>query len=420
MNKVRDSRPIFSLRLRASGTIAIFIVSLMPTFLATYAVGQTYSVLYAFRGTPDGENPQSSLVIDANGNLYGTTYQGGIQDCIGYGFGCGTVFRINKNGRETILHNFISGLDGLWPIGGVIRDAAGNLYGTTSEGGGTNHGTFIKVNRHGGERVLHSFTGGDGTYPSADLVFDGQGNLYGTTTFGGGSDGGTVFKFDVNQKFSVLFSFSYGYYPRAGLAVDSQGTLYGTTWQGGDTNYCGGYGCGLVFKLTQKGKFTSLYAFTGGSDGTNPLGALVRDKAGNLYGTTSYGGDLSCSLGYYVGCGVVFKITATGKFKVLHTLSMQEGAASYAGLVLDKAGNLYGTASAGGAYGDGSVFELQKDGTFRVLHSFAGGLDGANPLGRLVFDAAGSLYGTTSYGGNLTCYSGITGAGCGTVFKITP
>lgn len=417
MTTAPDSRSTFLPRLRTIGTIVI--ASLATA--SSYALGQTYSVLYAFRGAPDGQGPQSSLVLDANGNLYGTTYEGGIQDCIGYGFGCGTVFRINRNGRETILHNFISGpLDGLWPLAGVIRDAAGNLYGTTSQGGESSYGTLFKINPQGRERVLHSFTHGDGSYPIADLVFDGQGNLYGTTTFGGSRDGGTVFKYDVTKRFSVLYSFSYGFYPRAGLAVDSQGKLYGTTWQGGDTDYCGGYGCGVVFKLNQKGKFTSLYDFTGGSDGSNPLGGLVRDKAGNLYGTTSYGGDLSCSLGYNVGCGVVFKITATGIFKVLHTFSMQEGAASYAGLVMDKTGNLYGTTSAGGAYGYGTVFELQKGGVFRVLHSFAGGLDGASPLGRLVFDEAGSLYGTTFYGGDLACYTIIRASGCGTVFKITP
>jgi uncharacterized repeat protein (TIGR03803 family) len=242
--------------------------------------------------------------MDAAGNLYGTTYYGGAY------FG-GTVFKLDTSGTETVLYNF-TGADGLDPDGGLILDKAGNLYGTASSGGAGGFGTVFKLNTSG-MTVLYSFTGGaDGSNPSSGLVMDAAGNFYGTTVFGGGygcrsNCGGTVFMVDKTGKETVLYSFlggTDGNNPYSGLVRDAAGNLYGTTLYGGGDG-CAGRGCGTVFMVDKTGKEIILHSFTGGTDGGSP-GDLVR-AAGNLYGITKYGGNLSCNPPN--GCGVVFKVT---------------------------------------------------------------------------------------------------------------
>jgi uncharacterized repeat protein (TIGR03803 family) len=270
------------------------------------------AVLYRFKNSdgPDGGAPSGSLVRDAQGNLYGTTTGGGTYDR-------GAVFKVDPAGNETVLYSFTDGPDGGIPQSGLIRDEQGNLYGTTLSGGGPDYyGTVFKVDPTGAETVLHSFTGSpDGRDPIGGLIRDQEGNLYGTTSSGGTHSGGTVFKLDSSGKETVLYSFTGaadGQYPAAGVIRDEKGNLYGTTVFGGTSSNpaCSpnGSGCGVVFKLDPAGKETVLYAFSSGADGSNPYAPLVRDKAGNLYGTTNLGGNFGGECGLY-GCGVVFKVT---------------------------------------------------------------------------------------------------------------
>jgi uncharacterized repeat protein (TIGR03803 family) len=268
--------------------------------------------------------------------------------------------------------------------------------------------------------VLHRFKGSptDGAQPVSGLIRDSAGNLYGTTSVGGPSTGatnaGVVFKLDKTGE-TVLHSFTGGAdgaSPTAGVIQDSAGNLYGTTRYGGSSSRCS-YGCGVVFKLDTTGTETVLYSFTGGADGDAPNAGVIRDSAGNFHGTTYTGGIVthSCSS----GCGVVFKLDTTGTETVVHRFGgPTDGANPTAGLIGDSAGNLYGTTYNGGASGAGVVFKLDTTGTATVLYNFTGKADGGNPSG-VIRDSAGNLYGTTSAGGivNQTCTFG-----CGVVFKL--
>jgi uncharacterized repeat protein (TIGR03803 family) len=301
--------------------------------------------------------------MDAAGNLYGTTLQGG-------DFGAGTVFMVNPSGHETVLYAFTGLYDGALPYSGLLMDAAGNLYGTASSGGFPAFtGLVFKLDTSGHETVLYYFMNrGDGAYPLASVIMDANGNLYGTTYYGGTSGAGTVFKVDAAGTETVLYSFTGGNdgsNPVAGVSMDADGNLYGTTEFGGSSPNCGPFGCGVVFKLTKKGTVTILYTFTGaGGDGANPTAGLVRDAKGNLYGTTEYGG--------------------------------------------------------GGSNGAGMVFKLDKTGKETKLEVFTGGKDGGFPYAGLIRDKAGNLYGTGQLGGNLADCSSNISNGCGVVFKITP
>jgi uncharacterized repeat protein (TIGR03803 family) len=378
----------------------------------------TFQTLYSFRGGTDGIGP-NGVVLDKAGNLYGTTEAGGETSCPLNGSpGCGVVFRVNKAGKEAVLYRFSGDSpDQGGPFGSVIRDAAGNLYGTTS-GLPLFAGTVFTVEKAGRQTVLYSFKGGaDGGTPEAGLIQDANGNLYGTTVFGGAFGQGVVFKLDTVGIESVLHSFKGlgdGTNTLAPLIRDAAGNLYGTASGGGSFHGpCAGSGCGTVFKLAPNGKLTVLHTFTGGSDGASPL-ALVRDAAGNLIGTASSGGDPDCMVGGVPGCGVVFKLDAAHKLTVLHTFTGGfDGGIPTTGLAQDAAGNLYGTTTAGGDSGRGVVFRLDTTGKLTVLHAFTGGSDGGNP-NSVVLDSAGNLFGTATTGGR------CTDQGCGVVFKIAP
>jgi uncharacterized repeat protein (TIGR03803 family) len=268
------------------------------------------SILYSFgpsSGT-DGQGPIAALTMDSAGNLYGTAGSGGAN-------GTGAVFKVTLSGTETFLYSFgpTSGTDAQDPSeGGLIMDSAGNFYGTTYYGGTNGTGAVFKITRLGAESVLYSFgpsTGIDGRYPIAGLIMDSAGNFYGTTTYGGTNDTGTVFKITASGTESVLYSFGPstgidGQTPTAGLIMDSAGNLYGTTRYGGaNGNGTLGSGTGTVFKITPAGTESILYSFGPGSgtDGQEPLAGLIVDSAGNLYGTTSSGGANKFT-------GTVFKI----------------------------------------------------------------------------------------------------------------
>jgi uncharacterized repeat protein (TIGR03803 family) len=250
------------------------------------------TVLYSFGSVfGDGTGPESSLILDSHGNLYGTTDTGGAADS-------GTVFKVTPKGTQTVLYSFMGGSDGYLAQGGVIMDTSGNLYGTTSLGGESGLGMVFKLTPDGKETVLHSFTGdGDANNPAASLIMDDTENLYGTAQSGGSKGVGAVFKLTPDGRESVLYSFAGGndgINPACSLIIDANGNLFGTTPAGGAN------GSGTVFKLTAAGKEKVLYAFTGGSDGASPQYGLIMDARSSLYGTTSYGGEAQD--------GTVFKI----------------------------------------------------------------------------------------------------------------
>jgi len=330
--------------------------------------------LHSFDVT-DGEEPFERLVRDGAGNLYGTTAFGGRMTCVS---GCGVVFKLDDGGHETVMYKFRKPPDGYSPNSSLVRDHLGNLYGITESGGAYSSGTIFRVNKNGKEKVLHDFTGGsDGCVPVAGLISDSAGNLYGATAQGGfglcDQGYGVVFKLDTTGTLTVLHNFDFGdgAYPESILLLDEAGNLYGTT-EGGGSGECGFGGCGTVFKLSPQPDGTwsggAVYYFcslSGCADGRGPTsGPLARDSAGNLYGTTTFGGQSRCNGS---GCGVVFKIGA--------------------------------------------------DGGETVIYSFTHGADGAFPIAGLTIDASGRLYGVAQNGGDEKC---SPPHGCGTVFRITP
>ncbi len=282
----------------------------------------TETVLYSFCSNAkctDGARP-AGLAIDAQGNLYGTTGSGGGYSRACENLPCGTVFRVSRahgENKETRLYSFTGKSDGGVPGAGLLRDAKGNLYGTSTFSSGDGWGTVFRVALAAGkwtQSTLYRISGGPDTGPYAGLIKDAQGNLYGTTNGDGTFDDGTVFKLDTSGNETVLHSFSGtngdGGSPRAELVLDGQGNLYGTTVAGGDSSCDPPYGCGTVFKLDTSGNETVLHSFSGDADGSFPYAGLVLDGQGNLYGTTFNGGLNTCDNGASgEGCGVVFKLT---------------------------------------------------------------------------------------------------------------
>ena len=411
-------------RATATWLAAVAIASL--TF-AGNAWAASEIVLYTFSGASDGTRPWAGLAFDQQGNLYGTAASSGPG-------GLGTVFEltpVNGGGWQlSVLFAFTGGNDGGNPYAGVTFDAQGNLYGTTQAGGAYGAGTVFELSPAMGggwtESVLYSFSGGtDGKSPFSGVILDPEGNLYGTTNAGGTYSLGTVFKLTPpgggggGWSESVLHSFSNihdGANPYAGLVRDYQGNLYGTT-------VAGGSGAGTVFKLAPPANRETtwtesvIHSFRGGRDGAAPYADLILDAAGNLYGTTSGGG-----IGQY-GYGIVFMLSPPNPGKVTWTESAiyrftgknGDGAYPYARLVLDGQGNLYGTTQNGGARA-GTVFKLSPpigNGPWieTVLYSFASLPNGAYPFAGVILDNKGNLYGTTSLGGRY---------GVGVVFEIMP
>lgn len=402
---------------------------------ATPAATAGFKVLSSFAASyKNGASPEAGLFRDAAGNLYGTTEIGGdTKTCSIGNIGCGVVFKLNSKGLETVLHDFCYPCaDGAYPQAGLIMDSAGNLYGTTTRGnGGNGYGTVFEVDNGGQFSVVYTFcTPTCGESPEAGLIEDAAGNLYGTASEGGTGGHGTVFKLAPPAQQggtwteTVLYDFcsapncTDGQNPTGGLIVDAAGNFYGTT--GGDAN-CSPSACGTVFKLDTTNQETVLYSFCSApacTDGKLPRGGVIMDTAGNLYGTAAYGGISGppCYSGVG-GCGTVFEVDNTGQFSVLYTFcsapSCADGNTPFAGLIMDAAGNLYGTTRYGGATADnsnGTVFKLtqptQPGGTWTetVLHSFCsiGGYnctDGAEPWSGLIMDASGNLYGTATGGG---------------------
>jgi len=328
------------------------------------------------------------------------------------------VNAVSAASKEKVLYSFTGGNDGGQPVAKLIFDKSGNLYGTTANGGAHNSGAVFKLARSNGgwkETVLHSFTGGiDGGYPLADLIFDNAGKLYGTAAQGGANGLGVIFELAPNSGGGwtevVLHSFtgpaSDGAEPVAGLIFDDKGNLYGATESGGGSSY------GAAFEVEHSGgRWSESELFQFYSYGLYPLTGLLIDKVGNLYGTAADGGT--------GGYGAVYRGTLTNGSWVQTELYGFTGGSDgdfpgYGRLIFDRAGHLYGTTELGGANAAGTVFELTpKNGgwTETVLYSFTGNAAAAYPLSGLVFDGTGSLYGTTHQGG---------AGGYGTVFELTP
>ncbi len=391
-----------TLALAVAGVLAPAVVATRP------AEAAAFKILYTFTGGADGNDPQFvRLLADKSGNLYGTAVQGGNQPGTA---GSGVVFKLDPAGTLTVLYTFTGGADGANPQSGLILDAAGNLYGTTSFGGiqpgNLGDGVVFKLDPAGNETVLLTFNYANGANPYSPVIMNSAGNLFGTTYNGGTYAHGTVFELDTSGTEKLLNALDTrveGLNPYNGLTGDTAGNLYGTAENGGDLNGCNGKGCGVVFQVDTKGNETVPYPFTGGADGANPRAPVIRDAAGNLYGTTWAGGA--------TGNGTVFKVDTAGRESVLYSFKGgQDGANPWAGLTMDAAGNLYGTANhAGGACFCGTVFQLDTAGTYTVLHTFDGS-DGQYPEAPVIL-LKGALYGITSSGG--------PDSGAGTIFKIT-
>jgi uncharacterized repeat protein (TIGR03803 family) len=382
----------------------------------------TETVLLTFSLT-NGGVPLGGLISDGKGNLYGTTEIGG--DDLS-----GTVFELSPSGGgwiQTVLYSFnaSSGADGSEPYGGVIFDRAGNLYGTTYSGGTYYEGSVYELSPSNGgwtESVIYSFNSSahDGVTPGGSLVFDEQGNLYGTTYSGGQYDGGTVFELSRSNgtwKEFVRHSFnpntSDGFSPQAGLVLDKQGNVYGTTLYGGQG------GDGTVFEFSRpNGDWTEtiIHPFES-TDGAYPASSLIFDAEGNLYGTTSEGGT--------EGSGTVFELVPSGGSWTESTLynfcSVQyctDGQNPYAGVIFDNAGSLYGTTFAGGDNEHGTVFQLKHSGSgwTERAYPFRGGAQGSGPYLAGIILGNGGIYGTTLEGGD-TQACGPNG--CGLVYEVT-
>jgi len=400
-NSTKYCTKIFQAAVR--GAVALAVLSALLIVAGGQAQAQTESVLYNFTGTPDGSNPYSTLTFN-NGNLFGTTYKGGL-------YGYGTVFELIPNGSggwsESVLYNFCpaapSCTDGEYPtFTKVAFDSQGNLYGTAYLGGALGNGVVFELSPSGNTwtyNVLYSFAGQpDAANPINGLVFDSKGNLYGTAYSGGGGNNGAVFELSpasggggwteqVIDSIPSLF---------AGLAIDSQGNLYGTTTT-------------TVFELSPNGTNwlpTTLFTFSASTQGKSPNGTPVVDSQGNVYGTTTTGGKNNL--------GTVFKLVkgTNGKYteRILYSFGAN-GTQPDSGIALDSAGNVYGTTTAGGKNGAGVVYELVFNGTSyaeRSLEAFIG-INGAVSYSTIVLDNAGYLYGTTFGGGS---------SGMGTVFEV--
>ena len=382
----------------------------------------------------NGQTVNGGLTRDPAGNLYGTTVWGGnASDCTWhpYGNGCGVVFKLSPGSsgwNETVLHTFGGAPDGAAPFyDPLLRDDAGNLYGTTAIGGNLNTkfcntdfrgsnvgcGTIFKIDAGGNYSIVHKFIGFpyDGYAPEGGLVEDGLGNVYGTTQYGGKYNYGTIFRINPTGNETILYSFAGPNSPEGGepiyrLAIDGDGNLYGTTQ--GVPPPCYGSSCGTIFRLNKNGKLKVLYTFTGDSNGYGP-NQLVRDASGTLYGTAWAGGVYTI--------GSVWRLSPRGVFTQLHSFTGYEGGNGPYGAVLrDSKGNLYGTTFGGGTNYTGTVWKLKKINggyKFSVLYSFPYGSSSPDhPNANVVNDPNGNLFGTAEYGG--AC------SNCGGVFELSP
>jgi uncharacterized repeat protein (TIGR03803 family) len=352
-----------------------------------------FSVIASFDATAN--TPAAALTRTADGNFAGTTTQGGPANA-------GTVFTMTPSGIVTVLYAFTGGADGGYPYGALVQDADGSLLGTTSSGGVANAGTVFRISLTGNFTVVYTFSAGsDGAYPYAGLLRAADGSVYGTTSGAGDFGAGTVFKLAVDGTFSVVYMFSGGVdggYPYGSLVQGADGRFYGTTYAGGATGY------GSIFRLGADGTLATLYAFAGGSDGAYPFSAVAIAADGSLYGTAAQGGDY--------GQGTIFKLASDGTFTVLHGFigDASDGGYPVAGLIQAPDGSYFGTTFYGGAQNAGTIFQVGLDGAYGLVYAFTGAEDGAYPYAAMTQGADGNMYGTASYGG---------AQGVGTAYQVS-
>jgi len=447
-----NSLPSFKASTHLMRTATVFLSLAMMSALAVVATpaaqAQTYTVIHAFTGGADGQNPWEGLTMDGEGNFFGTTFG----RSTGYScntLGCGTVFKLSRAGAGWTLNTLyrFGGFngnavgDGSNPWGRVFIAEDGTLYGTTYYGGTAQTCAYFYWNDGCGtvyhltapaapqaalwnETIIHRFTGGsDGGLPQGDLIFDQAGNIYGTAQVGGDNLTGVVYELTPSQHGwaeTVIYAPSYpgyeGTMPSGGVSFDQAGNLYGAL-QGGGIECNLPYYCGGIFEVSPSGSGWSgktIYLFTK-DYGSNPVGGLLVDAAGNLYGTTPGG--------VSGGGGTVFELSPGNENWTIDTLYSFQSSDYYGGpqnkLVMDAAGNLYGTTFRQGTHDLGTVFKLapsSRGWQYTLLHDFTGGSDGAWPRTNLVFDAEGNLYGTAAGGGT----GGACDNGCGVIFEITP
>jgi len=401
---------------------------------ATVTIGSyTNQTLYSFTSLSDGAAPSAPLIQAEDGNFYGTTQVGGT-------YGDGTIFKVDSAGNVTTLHEF-DGSDGANPIAPVVQANDGNFYGTTDWGGDYDEGAFFRIDSSGNFESLYSFTGGDdGGDVAGGLIQATDGYLYGTTFHGGTYAGGTVFRMNLSGNITTLYSFTGGtdgYGAEGSLIQASDGYFYGVTQNGGNQSCAafGGTGCGTVFRMDSDGNLETLYTFAGGLDGAQPEESLIQASDGDFYGTTLFGGDSSCSVSSYTGCGTIFKIDSSGDFTLLHDFTGgPEGGVPFSSLIQAGDGDFYGTAAAGGDpscsvtasgenyptyIGCGTVFQMDSAGNVNALYSFKGSPnDGSNPFAAVAEGSDGYLYGTTRWGGAETSCPYTDNGGCGTFFRV--
>jgi uncharacterized repeat protein (TIGR03803 family) len=389
-------------------SISFALIFSVLVFVAGFAQGQTYKILHTFNGS-DGGQSDATPVLDAAGNLYGTAPNGGPN-------GGGVVYKLDTSGNFTILHAFTGAKDdGAYSYAPLVFDPDGNLYGTTMMGGKFSYGTVFKMDPAGNVTILHDF--GEPAFevrPGGGVYRDAAGSLFGVTSQGGRFGLGTIFKIDVKGEYSVLHDFAGspgdGASPNARLIRDAALNFYGTTTHGGKNDF------GVVFKLDASGNYTVLHRFNSGIGRIWPTAGVISDHAGNLFGTTWEGGKAADACpapgpGEVPGCGVIFKLSRDGTIAT-RSLNANTGRNPFGALVRDAAGNMYGTTYLGASTGGGAVFKLDRQARFTILHVLgAVDGDGAAPSSAVVMDASGNLYGTTRWGG---------ASGDGVIYKITP
>lgn len=391
-----------------SGWKAACFATLFCAATAISSPAQTFTTLASFNNA-NGSFSQAPLVQGLDGNLYGTTDDGGLR-------ASGTVFKITPAGKLTLVHYFCSRpncADGEVPESGLEPATNGDLYGITSSGGsGCSYcGTVFQISSQGTVFTLHSFDGSDGLNPLG-LMQASNGDFYGTTSAGGSGSGGTIFRMTPTGTLTTLYNFEDFNYPTAGMVEGTGGNFYGTTIATASDAY------GTIYKMTADGAVTTLHSFSG-SEGSWPVAPLMEASNGHFYGTTAEGGP-SSSICVSTGCGTVFEITPEGVLTTLHYFAGPDGLSPSGALVQGTDGNLYGTTSGGGPanstcdFGCGTIFQITPEGKFTTLHAFDGH-DGRYPYVALVQATDGNFYGTTYAGGSSTACTG----GCGTVFRLS-
>jgi uncharacterized repeat protein (TIGR03803 family) len=394
----------------------------------------SFTVLHTFEGSPDGTNP-SPLIQDSSGTMYGTAEAGG-NDNDNCEFGCGMVYKVDTSGNLTVLYDFAGGSNGGYPVAALAEDSSGNLYGTTQGLGDTNRSVVFKLAPDGTETSFVPPGSVAGGALNSPVALDAKGNLYGEDPYGGTPDCGwddqdlgcgTLFKMTPKGKFSLVHTFTGtdGMNPQSGLVQDAKGNFYGAAFFGGikscksSGNGHEEPGCGTIFKVDVHGKYTVLHTFTGKKDGSGPLGVII-DPDGNLYGIAENGGDYQGN-GQLYGLGTIFRLdTRTGVFKVLFTFTPDITESSFFAnlLVRDSDGNLYGAQQLDCANNAGCLFRIDTKGNYTDLFDFAAANGDQDPGG---FFPNGLVLGSAGkfYGSMELGGNGFPG-GFGTLFKISP